>query len=353
MRWLPRLLGLGIVLGLIAWSISYSLDTLDNTTAAHDGSRDETTTDDDPGDGSILAASEDGSVPEYLAFSGGIPSGRYNVADLPGSRDWDYGERRGRTPEPSHISADNPVAEEITVTESQYVSGPENDGSQPAEDDSDQDADDESDESDNDSDSDSDSEAEPTDRDGLPSIVPGLYATRFGVDDCEYELRRIMDDNRDHVIGHDRVENGRMLVSINEVEPDSFVATESCGQWSPWSPLVDPLTTAGSGDYWIGDLATGIWTVPPECYWEKVVSFRGALLLDVESAGTGPGELTVDQFTLGLRVRHCSRQPMVWSSDLPPGPPIVDLEAAQEEAHRRPVYSDPEIYGSRSRRRRR
>ena len=190
-------------------------------------------------------------------------------------------------------------------------------------------------------------------RDSMPSIMPGVYATEFGVVDCEYELRRIMDDNRDHVIGHDRIESGRMLVSINEYEPDSFVSTRSCGEWSPWSPLVDPLTTAGTGDYWIGDLAQGIWTVPAGCFWEKVVSFRGALLLDVEDTGTGPGKLTVDQFTLGLRIRHCGGTPMSLTDDLPPGPPIEDLEAAKDAAHRAPIRTDPEINGYRTSRRRR
>ena len=162
-----------------------------------------------------------------------------------------------------------------------------------------------------------------------------------------------MDDNRDHVIGHDRIESGRMIVSINEVEPDTFVATKSCGEWSPWSPLVEPLTVAGTGDYWIGDLAQGVWSVPSGCFWEKVVSFRGALLLDVEDTGAGPGELTVDQFTLGLRVRHCGGAPMVRTRSLPPGLPIEDLEAAQDAAHRTPVREDPEVYGYRSSRRRR
>lgn len=143
-----------------------------------------------------------------------------------------------------------------------------------------------------------------------------------------------------------------MLVSINEIEPDSFVATRSCGEWSPWSPLTEPLTVAGTGDYWIGDLAEGIWSVPDGCYYEKVVSFRGALLLDVEETGVGPEPLIIDQFTLGIRVRHCDGSPMTWSTDLPPAPPIEDLEAAREAAHQSPARTDPEIYGYRYRRRR-
>ncbi len=332
MRWLPRLFGLGIILGLIGLSLQYSSNSLDRPSSARDAETAtgvERVTDDE-----VVATSEDGSAPEYLAFAGGIPSGRYSVADVPDSRDWDYGERGGREPEESHITPGNPVATELVVVDSEYVSPPESE--------SDPDSDDDEDDNDRD---------EP--RDSLPSIVPGLYATEFGVVDCEYELRRVMDDNRDHVIGHDRIEGGRMLVSINEVEPDWFVATRSCGDWSPWSPLVEPLTVAGTGDYWIGDLAQGIWKVPNGCFWEKVVSFRGALLYDVEDTGAGPRDLVVDQFTLGVRVRHCSGMPMTWSDDLPPGPPITDLEAAQDAAHRAPVRTDPEIYGYRSSRRRR
>ncbi len=329
MHWLPRLAGLGIVLGLLGWSFHFSVQQL-NELPPIDGLNESTADPARVAEPEVVAASEDGSAPEYLSFAGGIPSGRYSVADPPDSRDWDYGERGGREPEASHISPDNPVAERLTVVDNDYVMAPSV----------------ESDEPDGASGS-----GEP--RDSLPSIMPGMYATEFGVVDCEYELRRIMDDNRDHVIGHDRIESGRIIVSINEVEPDSFVATRSCGEWSPWSPLVDPLTSAGTGDYWVGDLAEGVWSVPGGCYWEKVVSFRGALLLDVEDTGAGPGELTVDRFTLGLRVRHCDGSPMVRARALPPGPPIEDLEAAQDAAHRQPVRSDPEIYGYRSSRRRR
>lgn len=331
MHWLPRLAGLGIILGLLGWSVHFSLQRFERLPSIDDPAESaldaERVIDDE-----IAATSEDGSAPEYLSFIGAIPSGRYSVADPPDSRDWDYGERGGREPEASHISPDNPVADVVTVADNDYVSPAETDSGSPA------------------GDGDSDDGER---RDSLPSIMPGLYATEFGVEDCEYELRRIMNDNRDHVIGHDRIEAGRMMVSINDVEPDMFVATKSCGEWSPWSPLVEPLTTAGTGDYWIGDLAQGIWSVPSGCFWEKVVSFRGALLLDVEDTGSGPSELTVDQFTLGLRVRHCDGSPMVRTRALPPSPPIEDLEAAQDAAHRAPVRSDPEIYGYRSYRRRR
>ena len=339
MHRLPRLAGLGLILVTVGWSVNASLATLDSVASITDstGSRaEERATNDE-----VAASSEDGSAPEFLAFVGGIPSGRYSVADQPDSRDWDYGERRD--PAPSQISPDNPVAERLTVVDNEYVTPPEAGTGEL----------DESDSGDGDeSESDERDAEEGERRDSWPSIVPGLYTTDFGVIDCEYELRRIMDDNRDHVIGHDRIGQGRMMVSINEVEPDSFVATETCGEWSPWSPLVDPLTVAGTGDYWIGDLAVGIWSVPRECYWEKVVSFRGALFADVEATGAGPGELTVDQFTLGIRIRHCDGLPMRWIDDLPPGPPVEDLEAAKEAAHRAPERTDPEIYGYRSRRRR-
>lgn len=353
MHWLPRLAGLGVVLGLLGWSINFSLQQLDGQPSI-DGSGESTALVERATDDEVVATSEDGSAPEYLSFMGGVPSGRYSVADLPDSRDWDYGERGGREPEPSHISPDNPVAEQLTIVDNDYVTAPGSETPISGDETDGESGDSESGDSEfKDSEFEDGASGDGEPRDSLPSIDPGMYATEFGVVDCEYELRRIMDDNRDHVIGHDRIGSGRMIVSINEVEPDTFVATRSCGEWSPWSPLVEPLTVAGTGDYWIGDLAQGVWSVPSGCFWEKVVSFRGALLIDVEDTGAGPGELTVDQFTLGLRVRHCDGAPMVRTKSLPPEPPIEDLEAAQDAAHRTSVREDPEITGYRSSRRRR
>jgi len=324
MRWFLRSFGLAVILGLLAWSFLYSFNEIESIA---DGSSDQhmesSTAAADPfGDDSVVASSDDGQEPEYLAFIGGIPSGRYRVADLPGSNDWDYGERGGRTPAAPSISDGNPVDETVEVIDGPYVSGAES------------------------TDVEDDSEPEVSERNHpeLPSIRPGLYATRFGVENCEYELRRIMNDNREHVIGHDQIQKGRLLVTINEIEPDSFVATRSCGEWSPWSPLAEPLTMAGNGDYWIGDLALGIWDVPTGCYWEKVVGFRGALLLDVEEAGTGPDPLTIDRFTLGVRVRTCGHSPMTLNPQLlPVEPPPADLDAAADAAHRSPVRTDPEV----------
>jgi len=326
MRWLPRLFGLALLFGLLAWSFSYSLDRLDRISdgaAASAGTAEES---------EVLESSAGNNTPEYLAFVGGIPSGAYAVADLPDSRDWDYGERGGRAPEAPSISEDNPVNYNVEVEDGPYVTAAD-----ATEDDSTADDEPNADEQDDES--------------TLPSIKPGLYATQFGMDRCEYELRRIMDDNRDHVIGHDQLIQGRMLVSINEYEPDSFVATESCGEWSPWSPLVEPLTVAGDGDYWVGDLEIGFWDVPRGCLWEKVTSFRGAQLADVEASGVGPGELSIDQFTIGVRVRHCSAIPMSLSDKpLPPQVQIADLEAAKEAAHSRPYVADREVSGREARR---
>jgi hypothetical protein len=98
-----------------------------------------------------------------------------------------------------------------------------------------------------------------------------------------------------------------MLVTINEIEPDRFAAAPQCGDWAPWSPLVEALTVAGDGDYWIGDLAEGSWTVPEGCMWEKVVGFRGAELFDVQQSGNATEPLVVDDETVGLRVRGCDR----------------------------------------------
>ena len=192
--------------------------------------------------------------PRYLAFRPGIRSGLYAVADLPGSRDRDV--EPDRPP-----GLDYPPETDLVPHHSQAALG---------------------------------------------SLAPGLYATAFGVRDCGYELRRINKSGEEVVIGQDHLFEGRVLVTINEIEPDSFRARPQCGDWSLWSPLAEPLTSVGNGDYWVGDLAPGTWDVPEGCVWEEVVAFRGAELVDVEHAGMGPEALVVDDETLGLRIRGCT-----------------------------------------------
>jgi hypothetical protein len=108
------------------------------------------------------------------------------------------------------------------------------------------------------------------------------------------------------VIGQDHLADGRLLVSFNDVEPDLFSARPGCGVWVPWSPVIEPLEEAVDGDYWVGDLAAGTWSVPDDCLWEKVVAFRGAALVDVEESGFGPEPLVIDDETLGVRIRGCA-----------------------------------------------
>lgn len=144
---------------------------------------------------------------------------------------------------------------------------------------------------------------------GFGRIPPGLYATSFETTGCRYQIQRA-DRNGDlRPIGQDHLDHGRALVYIDAIEADVFTAFPQCGGWSSWSPLVEPMERAGSGDYWVGDLASGVWTVPGTCLWEKVVGFRGARLADVVDSGRGPGVLVVDDETLGLRIRGC-QQPM-------------------------------------------
>ena len=148
-------------------------------------------------------------------------------------------------------------------------------------------------------------------------IDPGLYATAFDREGCGYELRRYGPKGDERLIGQDHLPRGRMLVSLNAIEPDSFVPLIQCGGWSPWSALYEPLVVAGAGDYWIGDLAHGVWSVPEGCYWEEVADFRGARLADVVASGRGPSTLLIDDESLGLRVRECER-PLVMTTPLLP-----------------------------------
>ncbi len=202
----------------------------------------------------IAGVGADGDVPQYLAFGEPIRSGIYEIADLQTSDDIDITEStKGR---------DLSYPPETDIVPGLTLAGP-------------------------------------------GQLTPGLYATAFGVTDCSFELRRIMRNKQEAVIGKDRLTEGRMLVSINEIEPDTFSSVPNCGDWIPWSPLAEPLTTAGNGDYWIGDLARGSWDVPEDCMWEKVVGFRGAKLWDVQDSGHGPESLIVDDTTLGIRIRGC------------------------------------------------
>ena len=136
-------------------------------------------------------------------------------------------------------------------------------------------------------------------------VEPGLYATAFGTKNCSFELWRVMSDRNTRVIGEEHLSEGRVLVTIDGVEPDWFTPSDDCGDWYQWQPAPNPLTEAGDGDYWVGDLENGVWFAPVPCRWEKVVSFRGVRLSDVVDTGSGPGSLVIDDETLGVRVRGC------------------------------------------------
>ncbi|MEL6983139.1 MAG: hypothetical protein AAFO29_12010, partial [Actinomycetota bacterium] len=187
-----------------------------------------------------------GEPPDYLAFDAGTPglaARVYQVADLPDVRD------RDEEPDPTDYPAETDLATDFSLA--------------PAED-----------------------------------IVPGLYASSFDAEGCSYELRRVDRSGDDRLIGQERLGDGRLLVSLNPIEPDVFSSVPQCRSWVPWSPLVAPLVQASAGDYWIGDLAKGTWSVPDGCLWEKVVAFRGARLADVTDSGLGPEELVVDDETM-------------------------------------------------------
>lgn len=245
-----RLLGIGLLVALAVLSIGEYQRALES---ASDDSPPEATPLPDTEPEEELE-DEDAAPPEYLTFTAGIRSGIYNVADLPSSNDRDIKEST-RDLDQSY-PAETDLIPDFSLT-------------------------------------------------GSGELTPGIYATAFGVQDCSFELRRIMKTKNEAVIGGDRLDEGRMLVTINEIEPDSFSAVPQCGDWIPWSPLVEPLTKTGDGDYWIGDLKAGTWDVPVGCMWEKVVGFRGAKLWDVQDSGHGPEPLVVDDETVGIRVRGC------------------------------------------------
>lgn len=260
MERLTRLIGFGLLVGTFAWSVGYYQQTLNGITpepverpmmldavqaAASSNQTSADVTDDDPY----------APPPRYLSFSEGFEAGIYAVSDLPTSRDRDV------APSTRGVDRSYPVETDLVPEFSLATGG---------------------------------------------QLAPGLYATAFGVRDCSYEIRRVNKSRVELVIGEDRLLEGRMLVTINEIEPDTFVSMPQCGDWVRWSPLVEPLTSIGNGDYWVGDLEMGTWTVPSDCVWEKVVGFRGAELADVQESGIGPRPLEVDEDTLGVRIRGCS-----------------------------------------------
>ncbi len=300
MEWVTRIIGVLAIFGLFAWSVDQADQTLfsgsmtirsaevepgaeppgdelstdelstDEQAEDADGSEDEDGSGSEDGGGETDGFDAGGrpeprvplsDPPEYLAYVPGVSPGLYQISDLPGSDDEDY---------------------EL------------------------------------DDDDDDDDDEEPVEYDVVPGqslapkgdLAPGLYATPFGVRECGFELRRIMKDRTERIIGQDYLHEGRMLIEIDEIEPDSFLSLPGCDEWFPWSPPTKPLIEAGNGDYWTGDLARGGWDVPAGCYWEKVVSHRGADLFDVTDAGFGPGRVVIDADTYGLRVRSC-RLPMV------------------------------------------
>lgn len=267
---ITRVLGIALVVGLFGWSLSIHRETVaamtDDTVVETSG----------PTGESLVETPEPEAepVPKYLAFSVGLASGAYDISDLPGSRDRDYTERVPRQ------SADEAAAAAVgelnrAVTESGAVS--------------------------------------PAFANYVPdeqgTLTPGLYGTAFDAEDCSYQLRRVMRTRTEKVIGQEYLASGRLLVTINEIEPDRFIAAPTCGNWVRWSPVAEPLEIAENGDYWIGDLRAGTWETPTGCIWEKVVGFRGASLWDVEESARSPKPLVVDEDTLGVRIRGCS-EPM-------------------------------------------
>lgn len=266
MQYAIRFIGIALFVGLAVLSFRNfqdRLETIEETGATRDTEEVvEAAPLDDPD--LTIGAGRDGDAPEYLAFGETIESGVYDISNVPGSGDEDI---RLSTRDKEHLES---TRERTDLTPPGSLAA-------------------------------------------IGRLSPGLYATDFDVTGCGYELRQILDDLEESIIGEDRLANGRMLVSINEVEPDTFIANPACGDWIPWSPLAEPLTVAGNGDYWMGDLQFGQWEVPEGCIWEKVVGFRGGKLWDVQESGHGPEPLQVTRETLGVRIRGCDSSFRHWS----------------------------------------
>lgn len=151
-------------------------------------------------------------------------------------------------------------------------------------------------------------------------LEPGTYATEVFDGVCRYQLWRVMGrDRQERIIGEDQLTGGRMIVTIDHLEPDWFTATEECGRWRRWAPRANPTTPIINGDYGPGDLAPGTWIIPEGCLWEQVVAFRGTQLHDVVANGRGPARVEVEpELSLGLRLRSCHRPAVLDPGSLDP-----------------------------------
>ena len=119
-------------------------------------------------------------------------------------------------------------------------------------------------------------------------VEPGLYATAFGTAECSYELwrswtietpARSARSTERGAASRDRRRHRAPTGSRRRIRAASGTGGSRCPT---------PLTEAGDGDYWVGDLSRGVWFVPEPCRWEKVVAFRGVRLADVTASGSGP-----------------------------------------------------------------
>ncbi len=138
-------------------------------------------------------------------------------------------------------------------------------------------------------------------------IEPGLYSTDFDATECTYELWHVERRSRtEKLIGTDSLASGRLLVTINGIEPDWFLSDHTCGDWYRWRPRPDPTGPLPDGDYWADDVAPGRWYLPDECLWELTGAFRGARLGDVVESAQGPGLFEFPGGPVGLRLRGCT-----------------------------------------------
>ncbi|MGH1493846.1 MAG: hypothetical protein ACRBK7_31365 [Acidimicrobiales bacterium] len=260
MERLTRLIGIGLLVGALGYSISHYQEAVSAMTPVDEEEALVLPIELEQQQAEIADGDPAAPPPRYLGFVDGYQSGRYTIEYAPLNED------------PDEEPADDPTDDVPPVVASSEVTP--------------------------------------------GTMAPGLYATAFGVERCSYQIRRMASSRSkvEKLIGEDFLSEGRVLVSFNEIEPDVFTARPQCGEWMPWSPLVEPLTVAGNGDYWVGDLAQGIWDVPASCMWEKVVGFRGAELVDVQASGIGPEPLVVDEDTLGVRIRRCAAE-LKWSAE--------------------------------------
>jgi putative cell wall-binding protein len=138
------------------------------------------------------------------------------------------------------------------------------------------------------------------------SLITGTFRTRTDSVDCYWERVSGFSDDPEDFEGFGY--GPRQIATIKS--GDAGFYSESCGTWSSDLSPLDASATAPvtDGMYFVGtsaDVAPGTWTAPggPDCYWERLSGFGGALEDLIVNGGTG--SVTIQATDAGFAAYDC------------------------------------------------